>query len=54
MLELPTLHISNTLLQDLLKDLRVLKLLPNLGDDAFRKLLLLTDLHLPLIPDPRI
>ncbi len=32
--EILTLHISNTLLQNLLKNLRVLKLLLNLGNDG--------------------
>ena len=37
-----------------MKDLGVLKLLLDLGDDAFSQLFLLTDLHLALISNPRI
>jgi hypothetical protein len=49
-----TLNIGNALLQDLLKDFGVLKFLLYLGDNAFRQFLLLTDLYLALISDPRI
>ena len=53
-LGVPTLNIGNTLLQDLLKNLGVLKLLLDLGNNALRQLLLLADLHLALISNPRI
>jgi hypothetical protein len=49
-----TLNIRNALLQDLLKDLGVLELLLDLGNDGLRQLLLLADLHLSLISDPRV
>jgi hypothetical protein len=49
-----TLNISNALLQYLLKNLGVLKLLLNLGDNALGELFLLADLDLSLISNPRI
>lgn len=53
-LVLHTLNIGNALLQYLLKNLRVLELLLNLGDNALGQLFLLADLDLSLIPNPRI
>jgi hypothetical protein len=47
-----TLNISNTLLEDLLKDLGVLELLLDLGDNGLSKLLLLALLDLALVSDP--
>lgn len=46
------LNVSNTLLEDLLKDLGVLELLLNLGDNGLSKLLLLALLNLALVSDP--
>jgi len=51
-LRLLTLNVGNTLLQDLLKDLGVLELLGDLGDNALSELLLLTELDLSLISNP--
>jgi len=48
------LNISDALLEDLLKNLRVLKLLGDLGDDAISELLLLTLLNLSLVADPGV
>lgn len=49
-----TLNICDTLIEDLLQRLGVLQLLRDLANDAFRKLLLLSLLNLPLIPYPRV
>jgi hypothetical protein len=49
-----TLNISNTLLEDLLKNLGVLELLLDLGDDGLGKLLLLALLDLALVADPGV
>ena len=49
-----TLNVSNALLEDLVEDLRVLELLLDLGNDALGKLLLLADLDLALVADPRV
>jgi hypothetical protein len=49
-----TLNIRNTLLKDLIKRLRVLQLLLDLGNNALRKFLLLALLHLALVADPRV
>jgi hypothetical protein len=49
-----TLDISNTLLEDLLEDLRVLELLLDLGDNRLSELLLLSLLDLALVSDPRV
>jgi hypothetical protein len=48
------LNVSNTLLEDLLKDLGVLELLLDLGDNGLSKLLLLALLNLSLVSDPRL
>jgi hypothetical protein len=49
-----TLNISNTLLEDLLKDLGVLKLLLDLCDNGLSELLLLSLLDLAFVSDPRV
>lgn len=49
-----TLDISNTLLEDLLENLRVLELLLDLGDNGLSKLLLLALLNLALVSNPRV
>ena len=49
-----TLNVSNALLKDLVKGLGVLELLLDLGNDALGKLLLLADLDLALVADPRV
>lgn len=49
-----TLDISNTLLEDLLEDLRVLELLLDLGDNRLSELPLLSLLDLALVSDPRV
>jgi hypothetical protein len=49
-----TLDISNALLENLLKDLGVLELLLDLGDNGLSKLLLLALLDLALVSDPRL
>lgn len=49
-----TLNISNTLLEDLLKDLGVLKLLLDLSDNGLSELLLLSLLDLAFVSDPRV
>lgn len=49
-----TLDIRDTLLENLLQNLGVLKLLLHLGHNALGQLLLLPLLHLALISDPRI
>ena len=49
-----TLNISNALLQNLLQNLGVLELLLDLCNDALGQLLLLADLDLSLISNPRI
>ena len=49
-----TLNVSDALLEDLLKGLRVLELLLHLGDDALSELLLLALLQLALVADPRV
>lgn len=48
------LNISNTLLEDLLKDLGVLKLLLDLSDNGLSELLLLSLLDLAFVSDPRV
>ena len=48
------LNISDTLVQDLLQDFGVLKLLFDLGDDGLGQLLLLTSLDLTLVTDPAV
>jgi hypothetical protein len=48
------LNISNALLENLLKDLGVLELLLDLGDNGLSKLLLLALLNLSLVSDPRL
>lgn len=47
-----TLNISNALLEDLLENLGVLKLLLDLADDGLSKLTLLALLNLALVTDP--
>lgn len=47
-----TLNVCNTLLQDLLQNLGVLKLLLDLSNNVLGKFLLLTLLDLSLITDP--
>jgi hypothetical protein len=47
-----TFHVNYALLEDLLKDLWVFKLLLNLADDRLSKLLLFTLLHLAFIANP--
>lgn len=49
-----TLNVSNALLKDLVKDLGVLELLLDLGNDALGKLLLLADLDLALVANPGV
>jgi hypothetical protein len=49
-----TLDISHALLENLLKCLRVLKLLQDLGNDRLRKLLLLALLDMSLVTHPRV
>lgn len=49
-----TLNISNALLQDLLQNLGVLKLLLDLGNDGLGKLTLLALLDLVLVANPRV
>lgn len=49
-----TLDVSNALLQDLLENLGVLKLLLDLGNDGGSELLLLALLNLTLVTDPRV
>lgn len=47
-----TLNIRDGLLENLIKHLRVLELLLDLGDDSIRDLLLLTSLYLAFITHP--
>lgn len=49
-----TLNISNTLLEDLLENLGVLKLLVDLGNDGLGKLALLALLDLALVAHPGV
>lgn len=49
-----TLHIGNALLENLLQNLGVLKLLLDLGNDGLGKLTLLALLNLVLVADPRV
>jgi hypothetical protein len=49
-----TLNIRNALLQDLLQDLRILKFLLDLANDCIGEFLLLANLHLSLISNPRV
>ena len=49
-----TLHIRYALLENLLKNSGVLKLLLDLADDGVCELLLLPNLDLSLISDPRV
>lgn len=48
------LDVSNALVEDLLQDLGVLKLLLDLGDNGVGQLLLLADLDLALVADPGV
>lgn len=49
-----TLNIRNALLEDLLQNLGVLKLLVDLADDGLGKLTLLALLNLTLVAHPRV
>jgi hypothetical protein len=49
-----TFYISDSLIQDLLKNLGVLKFLLNLGNDGISQLLLLSGLDLSLVSYPRV
>lgn len=49
-----TLDVGNALLEDLLKDLGVLQLLLDLGNNSLGKLLLLAGLDLALVTHPRV
>jgi hypothetical protein len=49
-----TLNISHTLLQNLLENFGVFKLLANLGDDGICQFFLLSGLDLTFVPHPRI
>lgn len=49
-----TFNVGNTLLQDLLQDLGVLKLLFDFGNDSICQLFLLSDLYLTFISYPGI
>ena len=49
-----TLHVRHTLLENLIKHSRVVKLLLDLPDDGSRELSLLAVLHLPFVSSPGV